>query len=270
MAGNRSKRNTKETDEACGVSDLDSKVTDTQEMFTIIRDEIASMRTAFTERMDTMEKTLSAQITENLETYIEDVVSEKIAPFNAELTGKINQLEDKVQTFQTRCEKDISLNIAIKNLPVTTNEQLQEKVNDMIKTGMKLGDVKVTDVKRKKAYSDKVPGIVIATCKSDEDKNKIMKNKAKLKENAQFEKVFLDHDKDRSTRIQEANWRSVIKTVGSDSLFMKGDRVLVRNNSETPGSVRSQTSNRGRGRGRGRGGSSNRNSDRGATSPQNK
>ena len=179
-------------------------------------------------------------------------------------------MEDKVQTFQTRCEKDISLNIAIKNLPVTTNEQLQEKVNDMIKTGMKLGDVKVTDVKRKKAYSDKVPGIVIATCKSDEDKNKIMKNKAKLKENAQFEKVFLDHDKDRSTRIQEANWRSVIKTVGSDSLFMKGDRVLVRNNSETPGSVPSQTSNRGRGRGRGRGGSSNRNSDRGATSPQNK
>ena len=66
MAGNRSKRYTKETDEACGFSDLDSKVTDTQEMFTIIRDEIASMRTAFTERMDTMEKTLSAQITENL------------------------------------------------------------------------------------------------------------------------------------------------------------------------------------------------------------
>ena len=56
-----------------------------------------------------------------------------------------------------------------------------------------------------------------------------MKNKSKLKGNPNYEKVFIDHDKDRQTRIQEANWRSVVKAVGNnEALIMKGDRVLVK------------------------------------------
>ena len=119
--------------------------------------------------------------------------------------------------------------MVIRNLLVSPDEVIKGKVNNLIKGTLKLENVIVNSAERKNSSRENVPGVVIATCKSHEDKEQLMKNKSKLKGNPNYEKVFIDHDKDRQTRIQEANWRSVVKAVGNnEALIMKGDRVLVK------------------------------------------
>ena len=76
-----------------------------------------------------------------------------------------------------------------------------------------------------------------------------MKCKSKLKDTEDLSDVFIEHDKDRNKRLQEANWRCVIKAVNNKdtSLVMKGNRVLFKE--QNPREHRGGTNNRGCGRG---------------------
>ena len=57
----------------------------------------------------------------------------------------------------------------IRKLPVTANEKLTDKANALIKNGLKLRDIEVTDTERKTSHNDSIPGVVIAKLKSMED-----------------------------------------------------------------------------------------------------
>ena len=58
---------------------------------------------------------------------------------------------------------------------------------------------------RKQARGDSRPEVVNATCGSFKDKREIMKSKAKLKDNRQYERLFIENDTPRSERSQISN-----------------------------------------------------------------
>ena len=95
---------------------------------------------------------------------------------------------------------DRAKNIENRYLPVSENERVVNKVNDMLRDGLKIRDVTVATAVRKGSGRENRPGVVIATCKSVDDKKKIMSNKRALKDSRHYEKVYLDHDLSKEDR----------------------------------------------------------------------
>ena len=164
--------NTRQTTRSVTGANNDVMVTDApnhesmKEMFQSIRNEITSMRDMFTERMDSMEKSLSTKITDELKVLLTDkiheIVTEKMVSFNEEWSEKIDSLENKVKNLHSQQIEDLSLNIAIRQLPETPNEQILDKVNGLLRDKLKLKDVMVETAVRRKSFNDKFPGIIIA------------------------------------------------------------------------------------------------------------
>ena len=115
---------------------------------------------------------------------------------------------------------------------------------------MGLDAVSIETVDRKESMRNGVPGVIVATCSTLEDRNQVMKNKMKLKENRKYAKVYIDSDKPRKERQYQANLRLLVNALAKDTLIVKGDKVCKRqegDNQPPPGGHR-------RGRGGGQGG----------------
>ena len=74
-----------------------------------------------------------------------DTLREEIADDLEEINGKLSSLAAPV----TNNTPDISLNVVIRNLPESANENLNEKVNSLITHGLKINSVSVASTDRK-------------------------------------------------------------------------------------------------------------------------
>ncbi len=101
-----------------------------------------------------------------------------------------NDFEHSLKDYkqQNEGEEKKSLLLVIKNLPEWEGEDALGLVNSVIKDGIKLPDVSVTEVERKKSYREGYPGVVIATCASRDDKRQIMSNKSSLKDSTHYQR----------------------------------------------------------------------------------
>ena len=106
------------------------------------------------------------------------------------------------------------------------------KVNGLLKDGLKLRDVAVVAAERKKAKKEGAPGVIIAKCASKEDKEKIMKSKAKLKSSRNFADVFISNDLTWEQRQQDNNLRAIAKAVGNNKLVVRGGKIFAPINKE--------------------------------------
>jgi len=104
-------------------------------------------------------------------------------------------------------------------------------------------------VERKPSFRENVPGVVVVTCKSKEWRDKVLKEKRKLKASSEYSNVYVQGDKPRKERQYEANLRLLVGALAKDTLEVPGDRLCkkqTRPNMNNSGGT-------GRG-GRGRGG----------------
>ncbi|KAH3824988.1 hypothetical protein DPMN_126850 [Dreissena polymorpha] len=53
-----------------------------------------------------------------------------------------------------------------------------------------------------------------------------MKNKTNLKISAQYKNVYIEHDLPVEDRIAIANLKTLVKVIGSDKVFVKGNRLV--------------------------------------------
>ena len=97
----------------------------------------------------------------------------------------------------------------------------------MIKDGLRISDVSVVSAERKQSRNRK-PGVIVATCKSDKDVAKVLKNKKDLKNVRQFEQVYVEPDVPLQQRIQNSNLRNIVSVIGDDKLELRGSRVFTR------------------------------------------
>ena len=145
--------------------------------------------------------------------------------------------------------------MVIKSLPEREHENVAEVVNNLVKEGAKLENVTIAEAERKPAYRDGHPGIIVAKCRSKQDRDSIMSSKAKLRSSTQFKQVFIEPYKSQQQRRADANMRAIVNAVGRDKLFMMDSRVLQSRNNSSQNNQ--QNTNRGSHSG-GRGGRGNR------------
>ena len=72
----------------------------------------------------------------------------------------------------------------------------------------------------------------MATCENLDDKKKIIEAKSLLRNSPHHSHVSIFHDKPKWQRQHEANIRLVVKTLGTNKLFVKGSRVCVSNDEQ--------------------------------------
>ena len=80
---------------------------------------------------------------------------------------------------------------------------------------MKLRDIEVQSAERKenRTFNGKA-GLVVAKCKSREDKQAVMKIKSKLKDSRRYENVYIEHDLSRQQRVFNSNMRTIVNAKG--------------------------------------------------------
>jgi hypothetical protein len=145
----------------------------------------------------------------------------------SEVKSDVQKLERDYASVVKKGENaDISLNIVVRNLPESSNENIESKLNTLIKEGLKLTDIQVTHVIRKRAFRDTDNGVVVATCKDNEQKRKIMLAKASLQRSKKYERVFIEHDKSREERVNMSNMKTIVNTIGRDKLSIRGNRIV--------------------------------------------
>ena len=141
------------------------------------------------------------------------------------LDEKISKLDSEMQDMAV---KDIARvnkekNIVLHNLPEGRN--LLNQVHSLIRDGLRL-NITVMKAERKQSSNDRKPGLVIVTCKSVEDKWRVMGAKRNLKHSQNFGSVGVDCDKSKDQRDYEASIRAIVNAIGDEKLQLRGQRVI--------------------------------------------
>ncbi len=89
-----------------------------------------------------------------------------------------------------------------------------DKVNAVIREGIRLPETKVVNAERKKSYKRGQPGLVIAKCASKDAKQLIMESKARLKDSRPHKDIMINNSKLHEQRLQEANMRTIVNALG--------------------------------------------------------
>ena len=113
-----------------------------------VNSELNRIRRDVDERLDSFKESFKAEIDEDFDI----------------LTGKLNSLQPLDHSH------DRSLNIAIRGLPETPNENLNEKVNSIIKAGPKIRNVYVKKIKRKEKSLEPLANLAWSLLLSDQQK----------------------------------------------------------------------------------------------------
>ena len=108
------------------------------------------------------------------------------------------------------------------------NENIEEKVNNLVATQLSLPEVKVEAAQRKHKPEGRDVGIILVKCSDISDKRKIKEAKSKLNTFEHFKHIRIFHDKPRWQWQNEANVRLLVKSLGTHKLFVRENRVCAR------------------------------------------
>ena len=153
------------------------------------------------------------------------------------ISDELEDINSKIERLSTGAEShsspDIAMNIVIRGLPVTPNENVSNKVNAMFKDALEVAGVSCASAERKIVNSGSKPGVVIAKMRSHEDKRKVMLKKAYLKSNRQHSSVFISHDQSHVDRLMSNNFRTILSAIRNHDLQVKGSRVHAKRDHRT-------------------------------------
>ena len=221
-------------------STLDSKFNDFESrmktaIMDVVKVEIDSVRKEFNDRIDGLSKKLE----DKLMARMNDKVQQIKADINTGFNGERKQLQEEVSKLQksyadaaagtNSVETDKSRHsVVIRNLKYDQTESTdsnitKNKVNRLIRDGLKLTDIEILTSERKQTRDGR-PGIIIVTLATAEQKSSIMKQKKDLRKNKNYESVYLEDERPPGQRLNESNMRTLLKACGKsgDYIFSNG------------------------------------------------
>ena len=215
-----------------------------------LRDEIQQMNVNISARFNSLENNLAEQV--------KALVTKHINTVKTELTDMMTNLTERVAALEERprgqpAPDDRGLNFVIYGLEESDEENVTDKVNNLVAAQLKLPEVKVAEAERKQTFRAGRNGVIVARCVNSDQKDKVMKAKSLLN-TGNYRHISINHDKPKWQRQHEANLRLVIKTLCTNKLYLKGNRVCANDDDQNW----QNAGNRGRGarnyqRGGGRG-----------------
>ena len=197
-------------------------------MFASLSSDFKSAVTKIETRIYHLESNIEKGLIEKVSDHVLKKVRGEIDSVKSDFGKKLTDMENKVDGLsKSYAEAAISShteaqdrNVIIRNLSedsreVSDSKVLKNKVIALIRDGLKLKDVFVENVVRKKGYGGK-EGVVIATIQNIDQKKELLKAKRKLKEITKYADVFIENNMSFSERRNEANLRTLLKVVNSD------------------------------------------------------
>ena len=227
---------------------FESKLTGT--VMKVVHEEIDSVKKDFNSRMDGLSNKLEAKMMKFVETHIDQKLSLSSEDVKTKLG--ISDLQTEVASLKKSYADaassgangsasvspptdGIELNVIIRNLNYDPREQTDKnitlnKVNKLLRDGLKLKAVNVSSCERKQSRGQK-PGLIVARIETAEQKNKIMNVKNSLKNSSDYKDVYIEHDRSFSTRVNESNMFTVLKELGKakDYYVTSNGRILKKN-----------------------------------------
>jgi hypothetical protein len=201
---------------------------------------------AMNERMDKLESGLEQRISNKVAQLLDKRVNSEMTKISrkveadivslredlkADLADELSEMNCKIQNISSGgnsvlVQPDLSLNVVIKDLSESPNENTKSKVNSLIRTGLKIADVSCVKAERKKSSNVNKPGLIIATFSSHEDKRKVMANKTSLLSSGQFKDVYISHDQTHAERTMANNFRVILGSLKQHGLVLRGSRIV--------------------------------------------
>ena len=231
-------------------------------MIAKLAENVNSMGSRLEKKISDIEGNVEKRLTVKFNTVITDRVKNEVDKLKEEIDSEVNAFKDKVENLEKSYaqivassdsravkESNVNLNVIVKNLPADQRESaksgLQNKVLCLIKDGLKLMNVNVTNAIRKSVNSDSnKPGIVVVTLENLEQKKLILKSKQVLKHSSRYSNVYIENEIPYEQRINNFNNRTILKALGKDSDFViKSGRIVRKHNSPIKNTDQPQRSN---------------------------
>ena len=162
------------------------------------------------------------------------VCEAKIGQVKKEFQNEMSKVTERLTVVENR---DITqcnghndphkLKFIVRNMNEREGENVKNRVNGLIKDGLHIKDISVVSAERKNSRNRR-PGVIVATCRSEQDVTKILKTKKELKNHKQYEQVYVEPDVPLEQRIQKSNFRNIVSVIGEDKLEVRGSRVFPR------------------------------------------
>ncbi|KAH3848896.1 hypothetical protein DPMN_091279 [Dreissena polymorpha] len=174
-------------------------------------------------------------VTDKMEKKLTMAVDNKVNAMKEEIKAEIIPEIEELKSFASSQSQrnNIALNICIRDLPENEGENTKSKVDKLIKDGLKIKNVTCLNAERKpnRSNSNK-PGFVIATMRSQDDKKQVLTNKSDLKDNRQYEDVFIGHDQTAVERKINENFR-IFRALKNNDIQIQSTRGV--HNGSHPG-----------------------------------
>lgn len=191
-------------------------------------------------RIERLESGIDAKVKTQVQKAINPAIEKIKNDFESELQKVREEMKDEINTLkenqhvsqanQTHSEST-DLNIVIRNLPHSENENTKIKVNTFIKDILKL-NVEIASAQRRQPRNESESGVIVAKCKSKDDKLQIMRAKAKLRHSRVYSNVYIEHDLTIRDRNTMSNFRTLANAIGNDKLFVRGNKLIIRSNQQ--------------------------------------
>ena len=224
--------------------------TDMSDFMKVMCDNFNSLKLDFTKQMSQLEQNIESKMTEKLSSMLDKKLEVKVDAIRNDMTAEVKsvvkreltEIKSQVDTVQktyaevvakTGQQAEKNLNIVIRNLQESDREHVDEtvtmhKVQDLITYGMKLRDINVTNVVRKQTRSNK-PGVIIATIRTEKQKQDILSAKSDLVNVSQYKNVYVEHYIPFEERRNNSNLTTLLREMGkSDRFSVYRGRIVQR------------------------------------------
>ena len=207
--------------------------------------ELNSVRSEIKDQLSVVKKDVETRVSENMTKVIDTKtkketekvrcgIEKELKTVNKRVDGLVNKCNDLKEDLRgvrsdlanrasyagavSGSSGESEENIVVKMLPEREREAEDSEITKncvaaLIRDGLRLSDVRVVSAERKKG-SGRNPGVVIARVESREQKQKIMKNKSKLRKTRNYDKVYIEDETPRDVRNNEANLRTILREIG--------------------------------------------------------
>ncbi|KAK3101643.1 hypothetical protein FSP39_005134 [Pinctada imbricata] len=179
-----------------------------------------------------MESNLENKLTQKMKSSMDARLGEVRQEMNEKITEVRNEVEMRVSQLKksyanvaegkdSAMVSNISKSIVIKMLPEKRGEPndadaTKNNVNALIRDGLRLRDIKVVSAKRKQNKNSKNPGVVTFTLETKEQKEKLIKEKSKLKSTEKYKRVYIEEEMSKEQLSADQNMRTILKETGID------------------------------------------------------
>ncbi|CAG2254736.1 unnamed protein product [Mytilus edulis] len=193
-------------------------VNDIYDLLTKVSNNQESLRQSMEQRITNLEVSFKTEISSKMKS-LKDEINIEFAKFDNE----IQSLKHKIDTLEKgESNTQVSQNIThsklvFKNVPNTdtgdSEDSLKAYINGII-TYLEL-DFNVTTVQCVGSNANQQNKTVLVNFDNETQRVNVLKKKRKLKDNPMYSHVYVESDKTRHERMQEANIRKIIKTIPS-------------------------------------------------------